>query len=190
MKKFLAFLMAALMLLSVAVAEAIPSPTAEVAVVDEPSITPAIEGTVTPELFDVDTNPVAVALAELVMDTIEAVPTPVEAYSETTQAAVLETLNVEAENVTLAVPPTPIVVNEEVAQTVEGNQVLMLSNVPVGEKFVIVLNVKIGDDVFEIVLTEVDTDPVTLQVYAKVDEATLEQLRKADLVIATVLTVN
>lgn len=190
MKKFLAFLMAALMLLSVAVAEAIPSPTAEVGVVDEPSKTPEVEGTATPDLFNLDEDPAAIEMANLVLETIEAASYPIEAYSEDTQTTVLEALGVEAKDVKLAVPPTAIVVNEEVAKTVNGDQVLMLANVPVGSKFVVVLNVKVGDTVEEVVLTEVDADPATMQAYAKVDEETLNLLRRADMVIATVLTVD
>ncbi len=191
MKKFLSLLMAALMLLSVAVAEAIPSPSAnsEMGIVNEPSKSPSVEGTVTSGLFAANQDPAAIEMAKKVLDTIKAAATPTEAYSAMTQTVVLEALGAEAKDVKLAAAPMAITVNEEVATTANGDQVLMLTNIPVGSKFVVVLNVKTGNEVSEIVLTEVDADPATMQVYAKVDEKTMEQLRAADLVIVTVLTV-
>ncbi len=190
MKKFLAFLMAALMLLSVAVAEAIPSPSAEVGIVDVPSKTPSFGGTATPNLFYLREDPDAVKMAEQVLDTIEAATNPIEVFSPVAQTVVLEALSAKNEDVKLAANPVVVGVNVEVAKTVTGDQTLMLSNVPVGSKFVVVLDMRIGNTVSEIVLTDVDADPATLQVYAKVDKETLDMWCLSDMVAVTVLTVE
>lgn len=202
MKKFLAFLITALMLLSVAVAEepqpdptsvpeeAAPSPTTQVEIVYEPSKEDvAVEGEVTRDLFAVNPDPAAVEMADLVLDMIDNANTPVDAFQSETQKKVLAALGVNAQDVKVSTAPIPMLVNDEVAKTVNGDQMLVLTNVPVNGKFIIVLSVQTGNEYTEVVLTEVDSDPVTLQVYAKVDKETLEILRKADLIIATVLTV-
>ncbi len=214
MKKFLAFLMAALMLLSVAVAEdtnsdpnmtgedsastpanaaevPAPSPTTEVEIVDEPTKDPELEGTATAELFYLDKRPEAIEMADQVMAEFESdeIEYYIDAYIPATQATVLATLGAKREEVKLAVTPIAIGVNKEVAQKVTGDQLLMLSPVPVGPEFVIVLHVKTGDNCEEIVLAEVDQDADSQQVYAKVDMKTLDKLCAADLIITTILTV-
>lgn len=191
MKKFLSLILAAMMLLSsVAFAEAVPSKSVEDTVVaGSPSAeVVGINAVAAPGLFVADESEAAVSAVADVVAALETAAAPIAAYAAETKTAVAEALAVEAETLTVAAAPVALNVNDAVAAELAETPVLTLANVPVGEKFVVVLTIISGGVKEEVVLTAVAADAATSEVYAAVPVDVVAKIQAADVVVATVLT--
>lgn len=193
MKKILALVLTVAMLLSCAavLAEAVPSKTTSVTVADTPAkedIQVETEANATPGLFVEETSEEAAAQATAVVEKMQQAEAVIDVYASETRQAIEAALSVEAASMTLVAEPVVLTVNESIAEQTQDAQLLTLVNVPVGEKFVVVLLLTTGDVTEEIVLTDVDSDAESMEVYAVIDVETLTKIRNADVVVVTVLS--
>lgn len=193
MKKMLASMLTLVMLLTCAAAyaEAVPSKTTTVTVADQPTkedIQVEAEANTTPGLFAAVETEEAAEKATAVMDMAQQAEAVIDVYAPETRQAIEAALSLDASAMTLAAEPVVLTVNESVAEQTEEAQILTLVNVPVGEQFVVVLLLTTGEVTEEIVLTDVDADAESMEVYAVVDVDTLAKLCNADTVIVTVLS--